>query len=84
MGSKQARRHRPKGRGPLHRHGPTNQPPAPWLFRSAPTDAEWRSQLAGQTRLTVSAREALDLVREAWRAAVEMPDDQREEGTSPL
>ena len=66
------------------RHGPTNQPPTARLFSKAPTDAEWRAQLAGQTRLTVSAQEALDVVREAWRTAVETTDDQREEGTSPL
>ena len=45
------------------RHGPTNQPPTGRLFSKAPTDAEWRAQLAGQTRLTVSAQEALDVVR---------------------
>jgi hypothetical protein len=49
------------------RYGPTNQPPTPRLFVAAPTDAEWRAQLAGQTRITISAREALDAVREAWR-----------------
>lgn len=58
--------------------------PDSWTLTSAPTDSEWRAQLAGQTRLTVSARDALNVVREAWRAAVETPNDQREEGTSPL
>lgn len=66
------------------RHGPTNHPPEPWIFTSAPTDAEWRAQLAGQTRLTVSAQEALNVVREVWRTAVKTPNDQREGGTSPL
>ncbi|MDT5066113.1 MAG: hypothetical protein QOJ95_4152 [Mycobacterium sp.] len=66
------------------RHGPTNRPPSARLFSKAPTDAEWQSQLAGQTRLTVSAREALVAVRDAWRAATETSDDQREPGTSPL
>jgi predicted nucleotidyltransferase component of viral defense system len=65
------------------RHGPTNQPPTPGIFKSAPTDSEWRTQLAGQTHLTVSAQGALNVVRDAWRAAVEMPDDQREEGPLP-
>lgn len=49
------------------RYGPTNHPPTPQLFRAAPTDAEWQAQLAGQTRITVSARQALDAVRKAWR-----------------
>jgi hypothetical protein len=66
------------------RHGSTNHPPGPWVFSKAPTDTEWRAQLAGQTRLTVSAREALDVVRDAWLAAAETANDQREEGTSPL
>lgn len=66
------------------RFGPTNQPPGAWLFKSAPTAAEWRAQLAGQTRLTVYASEALDAVREAWRVAAETPDDQRGDETSSL
>jgi predicted nucleotidyltransferase component of viral defense system len=65
-------------------HGPTNRPPSARLFSKAPTDSEWQAQLAGQTRITVSAREALVTVREAWRAAVETPDDQHGAGTSPL
>ena len=52
------------------RYGPTIHPPASRLFTSAPSDAVWQSQLAGQTRITISARQALDAVREAWRAAV--------------
>ena len=52
------------------RYGPTNRPPTSRLFMSAPTDAEWQSQLAGQTRITISARQALDAAREAWHAAV--------------
>lgn len=48
------------------RFGPTNQPPGDYLFNSAPSDAEWRSQLAGQTRLSVAAADALAAVREAW------------------
>jgi predicted nucleotidyltransferase component of viral defense system len=50
----------------FRRHGPTNKLPAPHLFLRAPSDAEWQSQLAGQTRLTVSANEALIAVRNAW------------------
>jgi predicted nucleotidyltransferase component of viral defense system len=48
------------------RYGPTNQPPAPHDFTKAPTEAEWQSQLAGQTRLTVSPSDALATVRNAW------------------
>ncbi len=52
------------------RYGPTNQPPAPHDFATAPTEADWRNQLAGQTRLTVSARDALGDVRDAWAQIV--------------
>lgn len=52
-------------------HGPTGRPPSPELFDRAPTEAEWLAQLAGQTRLTVTARTALEVVRTAWRTASE-------------
>ncbi|WP_425271204.1 nucleotidyl transferase AbiEii/AbiGii toxin family protein [Mycobacterium gastri] len=52
------------------RFRPTNRPPAPNDFTRAPTEAEWQTQLAGQTRLTVSANEALATVRGAWARAV--------------
>jgi predicted nucleotidyltransferase component of viral defense system len=48
------------------RFGPTNQPPADYLFKSGPTDAQWQTQLAGQTRLTITAAEALVTVRNSW------------------
>jgi predicted nucleotidyltransferase component of viral defense system len=54
----------------FRRYGPTNRPPALYMFDRAPTDAEWQAQLAGQTRLTVTAAAALDAVRKAWRQAV--------------
>jgi hypothetical protein len=47
------------------RYGPTNQPPVPHDFTKAPTEAEWRNQLASQTRLTASPSDAL-AVRDAW------------------
>ena len=53
------------------RYGPANRPPAPYLFTKAPTDAQWQAQLAGQTRITVSAQAALEAVRVAWRQAAE-------------
>lgn len=36
------------------------------MFETAPREAEWQSQLAGQTLLTVDAADALAIVREAW------------------
>jgi hypothetical protein len=48
------------------RFGPTNQPPGNYLFETPPPHAEWQTQLAGQTRLTITARQALDAVRDAW------------------
>ncbi len=54
----------------FRRFGPTNKYPADYLFRSAPSDADWQAQLAGQTRLTVSAKDALHAVRAAWRNAI--------------
>ena len=51
-------------------HGPTSSPPRSWMFKAAPSAAEWQAQLAGQTRLTVTAAEALEAVRSAWAAAV--------------
>jgi predicted nucleotidyltransferase component of viral defense system len=53
------------------RYGPTNQPPADHMLAAAPTDAEWRSQLAGQTRITISAKDALAAVRASWARAIE-------------
>ncbi|MGA8253815.1 MAG: nucleotidyl transferase AbiEii/AbiGii toxin family protein [Mycobacterium sp.] len=52
------------------RFGPTNQPPGDYAFQTPPSDAEWQSQLAGQTRLTVGAADALAVVREAWARVV--------------
>jgi predicted nucleotidyltransferase component of viral defense system len=54
-------------------HGPTGNAPQPWTFTSAPTEERWQAQLAGQTRLTVSAAEALQVVSDAWaRASAEI------------
>jgi hypothetical protein len=52
------------------RFGPTNQAPGHYVFETLPSDAEWQSQLAGQTRLTVGAADALAVVREAWARVV--------------
>lgn len=48
--------------------GPTNKPPSGEQFVNAPTAAEWHAQLAGQTRLDVTAHEALSVVRASWVA----------------
>lgn len=57
--------------GTLYRRlGPTNKPPALRDFTKAPTEADWRNQLAGQTRLTVSSRDALSAVHDAWARAI--------------
>ena len=53
----------------FRRYGPTNKAPTPRMFVCAPSDAEWQAQLAGQTRLSVSAAEALEVVRDAWLQA---------------
>jgi predicted nucleotidyltransferase component of viral defense system len=51
-------------------HGPTNQIPSDGLFATPPDETTWRRELAGQTRLHVTAAEALSDVRAAWRNAV--------------
>lgn len=48
------------------RHGPTGRPPASWLFDAPPTDQEWETQLATQTRLSVGPVEAAAAVHAAW------------------
>jgi predicted nucleotidyltransferase component of viral defense system len=55
----------------FRQHGPTNRAPAVHLFSQAPSEAEWQSQLAGQTRLTISAKDALAAVRNAWGQAAD-------------
>lgn len=60
----------PAASGLFRRYGPTNKDPGAYLFRDAPSDTDWHSQLAGQTYLTVSAKDALDAVRAAWQQAI--------------
>lgn len=48
------------------RHGPTHRAPSPDLFRRQPTEEAWREALAGQTRLSVTAAQALAEVRKSW------------------
>jgi predicted nucleotidyltransferase component of viral defense system len=53
----------------FQKFGPTNRPPGDYIFENPPSDAAWESQLAGQTRLTITAPEALAIVRQAWARA---------------
>jgi hypothetical protein len=50
------------------RHGPTNKPPTAGTFARPPDEATWRRDLSAQTRLIVTAREALAVVADAWQA----------------
>ncbi len=50
-------------------HGPQARPPAGWVFETAPEEIAWRRALGHQTRLRVTAAEALDAVRAAWHRA---------------
>jgi predicted nucleotidyltransferase component of viral defense system len=43
--------------------------PQDHMFSRAPAAQDWHEQLSGQTRLTVSADEAMEVVRSAWAAA---------------
>jgi predicted nucleotidyltransferase component of viral defense system len=44
-------------------------PPQDHMFSRVPAEHDWQEQLSGQTRLTVSSEEALQVVRSAWAAA---------------
>jgi len=48
------------------RKGPTGRMPAAWVFERVPDEVEWRRSLGHQTRLRVTAAEALSSVRDAW------------------
>lgn len=47
--------------------GPTGKPPSDWVFETAPDEAAWQQALSHQTRLRVTATDALAIVRAAWR-----------------
>ena len=48
------------------RYGPTNRAPSADLFKGSPREEGWRAALAGQTRLSLTAAEALARVHKAW------------------
>ncbi|WP_338050665.1 nucleotidyl transferase AbiEii/AbiGii toxin family protein [Rhodococcus pseudokoreensis] len=50
----------------FRKYGPTGRNPGEYAFAKPPSDHEWQSQLAGQTRLIVTANDALHTVRTAW------------------
>ncbi|MGO1051148.1 nucleotidyl transferase AbiEii/AbiGii toxin family protein [Crossiella sp. CA198] len=52
------------------RYGPTNRPPIPVMFSRCPEETVWRRELGEQTRLQITAAEALTTVAKAWRDAV--------------
>lgn len=47
-------------------HGQTSKKPTEGLFTNAPDELRWRRELSGQTRLNVTAAEALEVVCRAW------------------
>lgn len=48
------------------RHGTTGHPPRSFMFATAPTQQSWLASLSGQTRLTITAEQALRAVRLGW------------------
>lgn len=46
--------------------GPTGGPPTSRDFSQAPSDEAWERELAGQTRLAITANQAFSVVRAAW------------------
>ena len=56
------------------RHGPFAHRPDDWVFGDPPADSRWRSDLAHQTRLSLTAEEALERVRGAWTRAFDSRD----------
>jgi predicted nucleotidyltransferase component of viral defense system len=51
------------------RLGPTHTTVQPWMFRTAPTEAEWQDALGHQGVVRVTAAEALAEVQDMWARA---------------
>lgn len=51
----------------FRKNGPTNKPPTAKQFSTHPDEVVWGSELAGQTRLNLTAAEAIEAVRRAWQ-----------------
>lgn len=52
-------------------HGPFGTPPTAWVFERSLDEVEWIRALGHQTKLHVSAREAIAAVRQAWADAAQ-------------
>lgn len=52
-------------------HGPFGTPPTAWVFDRSLDEGEWIRALGHQTKLHVSAREAIAAVRQAWADAAQ-------------
>jgi hypothetical protein len=50
-------------------HGPFGTPPTAWVFDQTLDEGEWMRALGHQMKLRVTAREAIDVVRQAWADA---------------
>jgi predicted nucleotidyltransferase component of viral defense system len=52
------------------KHGPTATLRREFMFAKAPTETEWQASLSAQTRLAVTAADAMAIVRRAWAGAL--------------
>ncbi len=52
------------------RHGPTATPPRDFMFAHPPSELAWQTSLSGQTRLEITAAEALAVVRSSWASVL--------------
>lgn len=52
------------------RYGTTGHEPRPFMFAAAPSQSSWVASLSGQTRLNVTAQQALHAVRRGWSHAL--------------
>jgi len=50
-------------------HGPFGRPPTAWVFDQTLDEGEWMRALGHQMKLHVTARQAIDVVRQAWADA---------------
>jgi predicted nucleotidyltransferase component of viral defense system len=52
------------------KHGTSGTRPREFMFAKAPSETEWQASLSAQTQLEITASDALEVVRNAWAAAV--------------
>jgi predicted nucleotidyltransferase component of viral defense system len=60
----------PKAAELFAKFGPTGHLPRESIFAYAPSETEWQASLSGQTRLQITAAQALAAVRDAWASVV--------------